>query len=54
MSNFQLNNSIPFTRPDNEREAFKLNKAAYYSKVKAILSDAYKFSLLHDGANQHS
>ena len=39
LSNFQLNNSIHFTRPDNGREAFKLNKAAYYSKVKGILSD---------------
>ena len=54
MSNFQLNNSTHFTRPDNGREVFKLNKAAYYSKVKWILSDTYKFSLLHNGANQHS
>ena len=54
MSNFQLNNSIHFTRPDNGREAFKLNKAAYYSKVKGILSDTYKFSVLHNGANHHS
>ena len=54
LSNLQLNNSIHFTRPGNEREALKLNKADYYSKVKAILSETYKFSLLHNGANQHS
>ena len=54
MSNLQLNNSIHFTRPGNRRESLKLNKAYYYSKVKAILSETYKFSLLHNGANQHS
>ena len=41
MSNLQHDNSIHFTRPDNGWEALILNKADYYSKVNAILSDTY-------------
>ena len=41
-SNLQPDNSIHVTSPDNGRVALILNKADYYSKVNAILSDGYK------------
>ena len=47
-------NSIHVTRPDNGWEALILNKADYYSKVNAVLSDTYKFSLLYNDTHQHS
>ena len=54
LSNLQHDYSIPVTRPDNGWEALILSKADYDSKVNAILSDTYKFSLLHNDTNQHS
>ena len=54
LSNLQHDFSIPVTRPDNGWEALILSKADYDSKVNAILSDTYKFSLLHNDTNQHS
>ena len=42
LSNLQPDNSIHVTSPDNGRVPLILNKADYYSKVKAILSDGYK------------
>ena len=41
LSNLQLDNFIHVTRPDNGWETLILNKADYYSKVNAILSDTY-------------
>ena len=42
LSNLQTDNSIHVTSPDNGRVALILNKADYYTKVNAILSDGYK------------
>ena len=42
LSNFQTDNSINVTSPDNGRVALILNKADYYTKVNAILLDGYK------------
>ena len=39
LSNLQTDNSIHVTSPDNGRVALILNKADYYTKVNAILSD---------------
>ena len=39
MSNLQTDNSIHVTSPDNGKVALILNKADYYTKVNAILSD---------------
>ena len=41
LSNLQLDNFIHVTRPDIGWETLILNKADYYSKVNAILSDTY-------------
>ena len=41
LSNLQLDNFIHVTRPDKGWEPLILNKAYYYSKVNAILSDTY-------------
>ena len=41
LSNLQLDNFIHVTRPDKGWETLILNKAYYYSKVNAILSDTY-------------
>ena len=42
LSNLQPDNSIHVTHPDKGRIALMLNKADYYWKVNAILSDTYK------------